>query len=96
MMSAEKYAGPFARRDITEQVIGEEVMLYDSIAEKIHVLNHSAYAVWTLCDGAHSPDDIHSVLAEKYPDAGFELIADVHAIIERFRDQGLLAEINDK
>lgn len=89
-MSANTQKGPCARRDITVQDIGDEVMLHDSVNEKIHVLNHSAYAIWKLCNGENTLEDICRQISTRYPDAGSDLIADIHATIEGLKEKMLL------
>lgn len=88
-MSIDGKIRPLARKDITVQEIGEEVMLYDSISEKIHVLNHSAYAVWKLCTGENTPQDMYQILTAQYPDAGGNLIDDIRETLEDFRQKML-------
>jgi len=83
-------ARPAVRSDISVQAIGDELMLYDSSGEKIHVLNHSAQCIWNLCNGTHTLEDIRRELARKYPDAGEALIEDIGSTIEQFRVKGLL------
>jgi hypothetical protein len=89
-MSIDRQARPLARNDITVQVIGDEVMLYDSGNEKIHVLNHSAYAIWQLCNGANSLEDMGKQLTVQYDDSSLDLIDDIQATINEFIKKGLL------
>lgn len=78
------------RDDIQAQNIGDEVMLHDSSGQTIHVLNHTAYAIWKLCDGQHTLDEISDIIFEKYPDAGSWLKDDIQTTIEDFRQKNLL------
>jgi Coenzyme PQQ synthesis protein D (PqqD) len=89
-MSIDMRARPLARSDITVQVIGDEVMLYDSDNEKIHVLNHSAYAIWQLCNGENSLADMCEHLAVRYTDSSLDLIDDIKTTIDEFIKKGLL------
>jgi hypothetical protein len=89
-MHNDKNARPEARSDISAQAIGDEVMLYDSAGEKIHVLNHSAQAIWKLCNGRNTLDDIRREMACMYPDAGSDLIDDISSIVAEFIRKGLL------
>ena len=89
-MSIDRQTRPLARSDITVQVIGDEVMLYDSDNEKIHVLNHSAYAIWQMCNGENSLADMCEQLTVQYADASLDLIDDIQATIDGFIQKGLL------
>ena len=88
-MSADGQERPRARQDITVQDIGDEVMLHDSANEKIHVLNHSAYAIWELCNGENTLEDICAQMSTMYPSAGPDLIADIQATIEGLKERML-------
>ena len=59
---------PKVRNDITLQDLGDEIMLYDTDGEKVHVLNHTAGIIWNLCDGQHSIDQMQQELLQKYPE----------------------------
>jgi len=87
MMSTDMLQTPCARSDITVQEIGAEVMLYDGVNEKIHVLNHSAYAIWKICNGENNLEDIHAQMSAQYPDARENLIADIQATIKELKEK---------
>ena len=89
-MSIDSQARPLVRSDITVQEIGDEVMLYDSDNEKMHVLNHSAYAIWQLCNGENTLVDMREQLAARYDDASLDLIDDIQTTIDGFIQKGLL------
>ena len=89
-MSIDRQTRPLARSDVTGQVIGDEVMLCDSDNEKIHVLNHSAYAIWQLCNGENSLVDMCEKLIAKYEDSSLDLMDDIQATIDGFIQKGLL------
>ena len=89
-MSIDKHNRPMVRSEITVQVIGEEVMLHDGDSDTIHVLNHTAYAVWKLCNGENTSHDIFEKLSLRYPDAGSELIDDIREALQCFRQKMLL------
>jgi hypothetical protein len=89
-MSIDREKLPLARNDITVQVIGDEVMLYDGGSDTIHVLNHSAYAVWKLCNGENTREDMFEKLSAQYPDAGLDLAGDIQETLQDFRLKLLL------
>jgi hypothetical protein len=49
---------PKAKESVTLQDLGDEVILYDSEKENVHILNNTAYIIWNLCDGQHTIEDI--------------------------------------
>jgi len=53
-----KINNPKRRDDLLAQESGEEVMLYDSIADEMHILNPTAQFIWARCDGLHSIEQI--------------------------------------
>jgi len=89
-MSGDKHSRPKTRSNIIIQDIGDEAMVYDSDGEKIHVLNHSALAIWKFCDGKNTCDDIYKKMSELYPDAGIELSDDIKSTINELKIKGLL------
>jgi hypothetical protein len=91
-MNIDRQKLPLARKEITVQVIGEEVMLYDGGSDTIHVLNHSAYAVWNLCNGENTPEDMFQKLSAHYPDAGNKLSDDIQETLRDFRQKLLLVD----
>jgi len=91
-MSIDREKLPLVRNEITVQVIGEEVMLYDDGSDTIHVLNHSAYAVWNLCNGENTREDMFKKLSTLYPDAGNQLSDDIQETLQDFRLKLLLVK----
>ena len=68
-----------------------ETFLYDRQADVVHVLNPTALAVWELCDGAHSPDQIAAHLAANFAGvpAG-EAGGDVRAVLTTLEQKALI------
>jgi len=91
-MSIDRQKLPLARKDITVQVISDEVMLYDGCSDVIHVLNHSAYAVWKLCNGENTCEDMFEKLSAEYPDAGLDLARDIQETLQDFRQKMLFID----
>lgn len=46
--------------------LDDELVLYDSATQQVHVLNHSAAAIWRLCDGTRTPAAIARDVARYY------------------------------
>ncbi len=78
---------------ITREEDGE-VLLFEHGEEgnaKISLLNKTAYAIWDLCDGNNSVDDIVAVFSEKFTDIDVKKIeTDILRFIERMVVRGWL------
>jgi len=88
-MSSEK---PRRRSDLLEKPLGDETLLYDADGGMIHVLNATAQAIWSLCDGEHTPAEITQVLASRFDlnDQPIDLAGDVQETLTIFSRKGLL------
>ena len=82
------------RRDnILEKDLGDEVVLYTPDGKAIHVLNGTAYAIWKLCDGQHSLEDMEQAIRAQYvvPNRHqADVATDVCSTLEAFAEKGLL------
>lgn len=63
------------RDDITEQQAGKELMLFDDVEDKVHVLNHSAAFLWSCLADPVAVADLEAALRKQYdvsatPDLG--------------------------
>lgn len=78
---------------ITREEDGE-VLLFEHGEEgnaKISLLNKTAYAIWDLCDGNNSVDDIVAVFSQKFTDIDLKKIeTDILGFIERMVARGWL------
>jgi hypothetical protein len=86
---------PCRRPDVVRQSAGKETLLYDPIADAVHVLNPTALLIWELCDGEHRIEDMEAALKHRYrvpeeADVG-EGIVDT---LDAFAKQGLLELID--
>lgn len=83
---------PTRRAGIQAKPLHDELVLYDTGGSAIHVLNPTAAAVWNLCDGAHSLDEIAAALAVAFAVApGEDVRGDVRRILAEFAAKALLA-----
>ncbi len=57
-----------ARRtqDLECQEVGDELMVMDVRSDRVHVLNATMAAVWKLCDGGRSSEQIAQALSEVF------------------------------
>ncbi len=79
------------------QELGDELILYHPENEQVHVLNHTAQAVWKLCDGLHTAADAVELLAALFPRAEKNsMCADVSDVIDGFFSKNLVLPAGQK
>ncbi|MCP4639498.1 MAG: PqqD family protein [bacterium] len=84
---------PLANGDVQIQAFGDEVVLYDKTAKRVHVLNRSAQFIWERCDGRTTRDVLATAMADAFTDAAPDVVErDIDATLARFRSEGLVAE----
>lgn len=81
---------PVPRKDfVFSQMDGEALLYRHSVNKTIH-LNESAAAVWQLCDGERTVQQLVDVLADAFPDARAEIAGDVHQAVDELYAEGAL------
>ncbi len=86
---------PRRRGEFPSRQAGQDLVLYDSERGRLHVLNPTASAIWDLCDGLHSLDEMAGTLARSFemsPQA--DLVQDVKSIIDSFVQEQLLSDVS--
>ena len=81
---------PKRREDLIERELPGELLLHDPDADRVHLLNHVAAAVWGLCAGRHSVDEIGEQIACIFAVPLDEVTKDIEEAIARLDDCGLL------
>jgi len=83
---------PRARPEVVFRSVAEDWVLYDPRNRDLHVLNATAAAVWSCCDGTLDEEGIVGELMEHLEGAPDPetVRADVREALERFRSEGLL------
>lgn len=83
---------PRARTDVVFRQLDDEWVIFDPTADRLHALNLTAALVWAHLDGSLDPPAIARAVAAAFdpPPAVEAIAADVVAVIERFRAEGLL------
>ena len=76
---------------ITSEVLDDLVAYVPATSQAVS-LNVSARAVWELCDGARTLEDICSELSEVVAMSPSDLRSDVQSALDRLREPGLLAD----
>jgi len=84
---------PLARDDVVFRQLDQEWVVFDPSADRLHALNLTAALVWTHCTGEFSVGEIAAEVGAAFnpPVPGENALADVEAVIARFRKEGLLA-----
>jgi hypothetical protein len=87
--------GPTRRPDVEWVTLDGEAVLYDPTAHTLHRLNAAAAAVWAACNGRATPAEIIRVIDGTYEGSPRAIAHDVPAVIDRFRQLGLLRRAPD-
>lgn len=85
-------ARPRARADVVFRSVSRDWVIYDPRTMDLHVLNATAAAVWSCCDGSLSVDEIANELAthlEGSPEIETVRV-DVRGAVDKFAEDGLL------
>jgi hypothetical protein len=78
---------------IEERTAGSDLVLYDSTGGRLHVLNLTAAAVWRLCDGSKTVDDILEQVGVKFAfNDGDQPRSDIKGLLGNLREQGLIVK----
>lgn len=78
------------RDDLESIAIDDEMCVFDPRIDQVLTLNSTASAVWSLCDGRRSEDDVVAAVAATYGTDLETVDADVRSLIGAWRDAGLL------
>ncbi len=82
---------PQRRRDATAVVLDDNLAVYDDVGQLLILLNTSAAAVWELCDGVNTLDDMVHALVVAHPDDAAVIGEDVRQTVRRLAELGLVA-----
>jgi hypothetical protein len=84
---------PRGRDDIVFRQLDDEWVLFDPKADRLHALNLTAALVWSHCTGELDAGAIADTVGGSFdpPVASGDILADVEATLQRFREEGLLA-----
>ena len=78
------------RPDFILRQMDGETLLYRHSLKKTIYLNESAAAVWQLCDGERTVQQVADILADAYPEARAKVVADVNDVIDDLYREGAL------
>lgn len=83
---------PKARDDVVFRQLDEEWVLFDPVANRLHVLNLTAALIWTHLTGDMTVSELAEALRSAFDDAAStDLTKDVDQAVSRFSAEGLLA-----
>jgi hypothetical protein len=88
---------PKPRPDLVIEVLGEEIMIYDTANDQVHVLNETARLIWDALDGQRSLADLVSMVMEHFdvpPER--DLDADITRMLQDLWHKQLLQRAGDK
>lgn len=81
---------PIKRGDLIQSKTAEGWTIYDERTDSLHVLNAAAKAIWDLCDGSTTPEEISSAIAEVAGLSHEEASDHVDQTLRSLSDAGLL------
>lgn len=90
MTSEVQQQRPERREGVWLRSTGEENAVYDPASGGLHLLNETARAIWELCDGQTTPDEMVAAICELsglHPDVVTE---DVQRTLAEFVQLGIL------
>ncbi len=81
---------PARRSEVWLHQTRSENALFDPSTGALHLLNDTALAIWELCDGETSPEEMVEAICDlcsMHPDV---VIEDLERVLEHFERSGLL------
>jgi pyrroloquinoline quinone biosynthesis protein D len=89
-LSKEKPTRPVRVSGAHEYRLGDELLVYVPNSETAHALNRSAVAIWEMCDGTRTPEEISRALGQWLGRPGEALLPDTRWGIAQLCELGLL------
>ena len=81
---------------MTETSLDGETTVYDPTSERIHQLNPTASAIWTLCDGKHTSGEIVKAVATAHGLPEADVAGDLSALLGRLESDGVLTFVSPR
>ncbi len=81
---------PTRTETIPGKDLGDEYVFYDAAGDSVHVLNATARAVYILCDGTRSIEEVARAIAGEYDVDEQTALRDVRETVARLVELGLL------
>jgi hypothetical protein len=87
-----EWSVPVRREGASAVPLDDNIALYDEVGQLLILLNVSAGAVWELCDGTTTVDDMVRRLAAAHPDDARVIGEDVRQTVRKLADLGLVTD----
>jgi hypothetical protein len=84
---------PVRREGASGVELDDKIAVYDDVGQLMILLNSSAGAVWNLCDGSTTVDEIVRALTETYPDQAAVIGEDVRETLRKLVEIGLVTKV---
>jgi len=80
---------------VIERQMDNELVLYDSQTDRTFLLNHVSAAIWDLCDGTNTIQDIAREISIHFHTPEQTVLDDAMAAIRKFLAEGILVEAGE-
>jgi hypothetical protein len=81
---------PRRRLDVEVREDGSDSEVVAASSDAVHVLNPTARAIWELCDGATTVDEMVAAICQLFDVPRSTAFRDVHAVIGQLQRAGLV------
>jgi len=82
---------PAQRSGLTLQQVGEDCVLYDEDARRVHVMNSTAILIWENCTGLCTLREVVAKILAIHADAQHDQVAaDINEYVEQLRAENLV------
>ena len=81
---------PMAVPGVLEYEVEDDLVLYRPSTDDVEVLNGTAAAVWWLCDGTRTGQEIVEAIAHLYGQSVEQVRIEIFSIVERMFEEGLV------
>lgn len=85
-------ARPRLREDLVLRKVEHELVVYDPLADRICLLNHSATAVLELCDGMRTRAEVASAIRTAYALDAETARGEVERVLAELAGHGLMRD----
>jgi Coenzyme PQQ synthesis protein D (PqqD) len=81
---------PLRREGVWLRATSDENAVYDPVTKGLHLLNETARAIWELCDGDTTPDEMVRAICEVSGLPAEVVTEDVQRTLAEFEGLGIL------
>ena len=89
-LTVERTARPKRRESVLEGRVRDEMVLLAPGSKQAFSLNQSSRAIWELCDGNRTVDEISHTLQQRYAGAEDDLSGDLTTALSKLHEVGVL------